>query len=418
MKKILFVCTGNAGRSQMAEALFRPLGAGRFEVLSAGVDPWDDLHPMARKLMAERGIDLAGHHPKHVREFADEALAAVVTIGDRADAESPDFRTGVRRIHWPIDDPADADGTPASESVFRSTCERIEARLPSLVRFLDSFPPPADNAWVPAIATTVLRPAQFQPAVHLPMFVAAGFRHIELCCYKDLDDFPWEDAGAVADLKHVAADLGVTIVSLHPPDRGNLASLDSAERNVQADVLRRFTDLAVELGAGSLSAHFGYGLPEGEPRSRALARQAAELDALAEYAAPSPVVVCLETLSGRAADTPNADIIRDAEERSAAAFGVVLDTGHPQIAGDLHGLAEQAGRRLQNLHLHDNDARGDQHFIPGRGTIDWPRFMLGLAASGYEGPLMLEVQTENPEALKAELAACSSSVDTLRSYCA
>ena len=69
---VLFVCTGNAGRRQMAQALFRERMGDRVRILSAGVDPWDHLHPMAMKLMFERGVSLAGHHPKSVSALADQ----------------------------------------------------------------------------------------------------------------------------------------------------------------------------------------------------------------------------------------------------------------------------------------------------------------------------------------------------------
>ena len=327
MKTVLFVCTGNAGRSQMAEAMFKASDPEGVTVLSAGVEPWDDLHPMARKLMAERRLDLTGHYPKHVRDFADHDLEVVVTIGDRADAESPDFRTGVRRIHWAIGDPADADGTPDSESVFRETRQRIEDRLPQLEKLLEALPERNEAAWAPATSTTIFRPAQFDPAAHMPLLAAAGLRHIELCCYKDTADFPWTDGRAVAELKRIAGDCGVAIVSVHPPDRGNLASEKGAERDEQIDVLLRSIDVAGELGAASLSIHAGFGLPEGGARGAALERQNDALTQLEAYAAPSPVALCVETLTARPSDLTNAEVIALARERSAAAYDIVLDTG-------------------------------------------------------------------------------------------
>lgn len=414
MDHILFVCTGNAGRSQMAEALLRELASEGVRISSAGVDPWDDLHPMARKLMAERGLGLAGHHPKHVRRFVDEDVDVVVTIGDRAHAETPDFRTGTRRVHWEIADPADADGTPDSETVFRWTCAQIEKRLPESLALLRSRASRKASADVLAISTAVLRPETFRPSVHVPLLVEAGFRHIELCCYLDHADFPWEDASAVAELKTVTDDMGVTIVSLHPPDRANLAAPDQSDRDAQVDVLRRFTDLAADVGAASLSIHAGYGLPLDHARTDALARQDEALDRLEAHALESPVVLCVETLSGRAGDMPNADVINIAHQRSAAAFGVVLDTGHAHIAGDLDSLAQAAGRRLQNLHLHDNDARADLHLVPGTGTIDWALFMQSLRTSGYEGPLMLEVCADDSGDVQTRLAACRRAGERLR----
>lgn len=136
---VLFVCTGNAGRSQMAEAMFRRLAAGRAHVMSAGVDPWPALHPMAVKLMAERDLDLAGHHPKPVSAHAGVQIDAVVTLGDPARELLPDrLKNESRWQHWDVSDPADADGTDNSEAVFRRTAEMIEKRLPDLLQQVSS----------------------------------------------------------------------------------------------------------------------------------------------------------------------------------------------------------------------------------------------------------------------------------------
>lgn len=397
----------------MAEALYRAIAPDGVEVLSAGVEPWGDLHPMARLLMAERGLDLTGHHPKHVRQFEDADLEAVITIGDRAKSESPDFRTGVRRVHWPIDDPAGADGTPDSESVFRETCVQIERRLAALTVLLESLPARRAFVCAPAVSTCIVRPNRFCPREDIPMIAETGFRHIELCCYRE-QDFPWEDRSEVAALKAIAADCGVSVVSVHPPDRGNVASSDRRDRIAQEDVLLRMRDLAVELGAGTLAAHFGYGLPEADARPTALAVQRDALGRLAEDMASSPVILCLETLPARAADMPNTDVIDLARELPAAGIGVVLDTGHCNIASDLPGLASRAGRRLQALHLNDNDGRGDQHRMPGDGTVDWPSFMTELIQSGYEGPLMLEVHARETEDLPQALKHARAAVDGLK----
>ena len=132
-RTILFVCTGNAGRSQIALALFQRLAGSDVTILSAGVDPWPDLHPVARKLLLERGIDVAPLHPKHVNSFVDTPLDFVVTIGDRAKNETPALGPDPVRIHWDISDPADADGTGREDAVFRGTLQQIESRLPGLL---------------------------------------------------------------------------------------------------------------------------------------------------------------------------------------------------------------------------------------------------------------------------------------------
>lgn len=127
--RVLFVCTGNAGRSQMAETLFRNLGGNEIEVFSAGVEPWPDVHPMARKLMAERGYSMADQKPKHVKTVLDSKLNYVITIGDPARTQCPELPSDTVVIHWNVDDPARADGTPDSEAVFRQTLNELEEKL-------------------------------------------------------------------------------------------------------------------------------------------------------------------------------------------------------------------------------------------------------------------------------------------------
>lgn len=402
-KKILFVCTGNAGRSQMAEAMFRALVKDRAEVFSGGVEPWPDLHPMARKLMAEQGLDLTGRRPKHVRQFADRDLDVVVTIGDRAGAETPEFKAGVRRIHWEIRDPAEADGTPDSERSFRAACREIADRLPELRRTMERIPGRGALVRRPAVSTILTRPVPFDPEKHLPLFAAAGLTAIELTYFSEAEDFPWEKPGAVKRLKKVAGELGIVIASLHPPDRG---LLHDESRAVQIEVLKRTADLAAELGAATVSCHAGFCLPPDAARGRALDLMGRSLDELAGHVAALPVILCLESLNGSDDCISNPDLIGRIKTRSAAAFGFVLDTGHAQMAGNLLALPKLAGRRLQNLHLHDNDGRSDQHRFPGFGAIDWPSFMQALDQNGYEGPLLLEVEARQME-LKDSLLACN-----------
>ncbi len=137
-KTVLFICTGNAGRSQIAQALTERMNPPGVTAVSAGVAPWPDLHPVARRLLTERGFDLRGKRPKHVSTFADAALDWVVTIGDRARDETPPFRCKPVREHWDIADPADADGTGREDEAFRSTIDDIESRLPDLLKRIGS----------------------------------------------------------------------------------------------------------------------------------------------------------------------------------------------------------------------------------------------------------------------------------------
>ena len=130
---VLFVCTGNAGRSQMAQAMFRRLAGDGVEVESAGVEPWNHLHPMAVRMMAERGLDMAGQYPKSAASVGGRHFDVVVSIGDPAREKLPTpLRQSGRWIHWDISDPADADETPNSEAVFRHPADAIAGRLPEI----------------------------------------------------------------------------------------------------------------------------------------------------------------------------------------------------------------------------------------------------------------------------------------------
>jgi arsenate reductase (thioredoxin) len=134
--RVLFVCTGNAGRSQLAEALFARLAGDRAVACSGGVAPWDHLHPRAVQLLHERGIGTAGRRPRHVREWLETPIGWLVTIGDRALAETPHFGSDPIHIHWDIEDPAGADGTDQEDAAFRRALAQIEERLPALCRLV------------------------------------------------------------------------------------------------------------------------------------------------------------------------------------------------------------------------------------------------------------------------------------------
>lgn len=136
---VLFVCTGNAGRSQLAEAFCVSRAPGGLIPLSAGVQPWRALHPMTVRILADRGIDHSALYPKAVDTFLGRHIDMVVTIGDPARAELPQhFLDTARHIHWDIADPADADGTDASEPTFRRAAQDIELRVRHLIEALAS----------------------------------------------------------------------------------------------------------------------------------------------------------------------------------------------------------------------------------------------------------------------------------------
>lgn len=117
--RVLFLCTGNSARSQMAEALLRTYGGTDFEVASAGTDP-KGLNPLTIEVMAEAGIDVSKQQSKSLDRFLDQSFDYVITVCDRARDNCPTFPGDNERIHWGFDDPAAAIGNSAQQlAVFR-----------------------------------------------------------------------------------------------------------------------------------------------------------------------------------------------------------------------------------------------------------------------------------------------------------
>lgn len=128
--RILFLCTGNRARSQMAEGLARALAADGVEVASAGTKPNPKgVHPLAIEMLREKGIDAAAHRSKHIDELQGE-FDYVITLCDSAAQECPLYPARRARLHWGLPDPDLAGGDPARErNMFREIRDEIERRL-------------------------------------------------------------------------------------------------------------------------------------------------------------------------------------------------------------------------------------------------------------------------------------------------
>lgn len=127
--RVLFLCTGNSARSQMAEALLRSYGGTDFEVASAGTDP-KGLNPLTIEVMAEAGIDVSKQQSKSLDRFLDQSFDYVITVCDRARDNCPTFPGDNERIHWSFDDPAAATGSHEQQlAVFRRVRNEISERL-------------------------------------------------------------------------------------------------------------------------------------------------------------------------------------------------------------------------------------------------------------------------------------------------
>jgi arsenate reductase len=127
--RVLFVCTGNSARSQIAEALLRHLGGPAFAAFSAGTEP-RGVDPLTLRALGVAGVDATGLRSKSVTEFLDQAFDHVVTVCDRARESCPVFPGEHESLHWGFDDPAEAVGTEEERlAVFERVMSEIAGRL-------------------------------------------------------------------------------------------------------------------------------------------------------------------------------------------------------------------------------------------------------------------------------------------------
>lgn len=131
---VLFLCTGNSCRSQMAEGWLRHLAGELFEVKSAGTHPVG-VNPRAIDVMAEVGIDISLHRSKRVEEFLGQRPDYVITVCDRAKEACPTVPGGAAVLHWSFDDPAEAQGSVDDRlQVFRRVRDEIADRIRAWLR--------------------------------------------------------------------------------------------------------------------------------------------------------------------------------------------------------------------------------------------------------------------------------------------
>ncbi len=139
MLKVMFLCTGNTCRSQMAEGFARELGKGIITPFSAGTRPAGIINPYAIAVMKEAGIDISSQTSKNIAASLMNNMDMIVTLCGKAEASCPMASPDVKRIHWAIDDPAQAKGTEVEIiDAFRSARDVIWARILELVHSLQA----------------------------------------------------------------------------------------------------------------------------------------------------------------------------------------------------------------------------------------------------------------------------------------
>ena len=128
-RRVLFLCTHNSARSQMAEGLLRELGGGGFEAHSAGTEA-THVRPLAIRAMEEIGIDIGAQRSKTLDEYAGQPFDLVVTVCDEAREACPYFPGARAQIHWSLPDPSKATGTEESRlAVFREVRDELRRRI-------------------------------------------------------------------------------------------------------------------------------------------------------------------------------------------------------------------------------------------------------------------------------------------------
>ena len=127
--RVLFLCTGNSARSQMAEGFLRILGGDAFEAFSAGTDP-KGVNPWTVRTMQDADVDISGQTSKHLQQYLNDTFDFVITVCDRANESCPVFPGDAERIHWSFDDPADPAVPEAQRAkLFQRVRDEIRTRI-------------------------------------------------------------------------------------------------------------------------------------------------------------------------------------------------------------------------------------------------------------------------------------------------
>lgn len=162
--RVLFLCTGNSARSQIAEALLNHKGAGRFRAESAGSNPAQGINPRAVEVLRESGIEWAGHPPRGLEGLDHEPWDLVITVCDNARESCPIFPGQPVLAHWGMPDPAAVEGDNAARRAFVEAFSLINRRIDLLLALpLEKLERLALEARVRAIGGTSSAHARANP---------------------------------------------------------------------------------------------------------------------------------------------------------------------------------------------------------------------------------------------------------------
>lgn len=240
---------------------------------------------------------------------------------------------------------------------------------------------------------------------HLLEIASHGFETVELFATRTHFDF--HSLAAIGDLQQWLAEAGLSLHAIHAPIGesyrggrwGGPLSIASADANARARALSEVEHalyIARRVPVDALVVHLGLPRwqntePGGETRDGARR----SIEALAALAEPLGVKIALEVMQNELSRAGS--LVHFVEEDiEATNVGVCLDVGHAHLDGDLIDTIDIVSEHLVTTHVHDNQGRVDDHLLPFEGTIDWPGALTGIQKVGYDGPLMLEIESRGP----------------------
>jgi len=231
------------------------------------------------------------------------------------------------------------------------------------------------------------------PAESLKRAAEAGFRYVEVWTE------PYEEfEGRVDELVRAIDKYGVKAYSLHAPFFGlDISAIDEDARRRSLEKVLRSLEIAERLGCSCFIIHpssKSYHRKEDYEKAKLMLLKSVE--EIEKASSGHGVRVSLENMlaprEGFRVGTSVAELREIAEKVSLGEVGICLDTGHTNYNGlEVAEEVREAGDLLAALHINDNDGSGDQHLVPGEGTIDWHSFLEALKDTGYDGLLMFEI---------------------------
>jgi len=229
------------------------------------------------------------------------------------------------------------------------------------------------------------------PEPALRAIARAGFTHVHWC-HHWCTDFLYSRV-EIEQIARWLREFGLTVIDLHGSAGGEKSwgSAREYERLAGIELVANRLEMTRRLGGDAVVMHLPREPEDAAERTAYWDRMRRTLDALAPTAASCGVRIALENL----APANHATIARVLELYPPDYVGICYDSGHGNITGEGIDWLEAHADRLVAVHLHDNDGTGDQHRLPGMGSVDWPRLMRIIASSSYKKPLNMEVSQKN-----------------------